>query len=105
MTTTTTKPKRTAGQKKSQQQATRVRKAAGNHRSRSATGVIHAGEALTVPAFLERMGTTRSHLSEMRQRAKEMGVTLARRDGGKNVVIHGADYLAYVAKLPEAVLD
>ncbi len=101
----TTAAARTAGQKKSVKRATQVRRANGNHRSRAATGVVHAHEVMTVTAFLDRLGTTRAHLSDMRRRAKEMGVTLARRDGGKNVVIHGADYLAYVAKLPEAELE
>lgn len=99
------KPIRSAGQRGSQKRATAVRRLQGNHRARSAAGVMRSDEVLTLSAFVERLGVTRAHVNEMRRRAKELGIVLARRDGGRNVLIHGADYLAYVAKLPEAELD
>lgn len=104
MTTATeaARPKRPA--KKSLQKATRVRSERGNYRVAAASGVVHANEVLGVTAFLDRLGITRSSFSEMRRRAKEIGVVLARKDG-KLVKVHGADYLNYVQKLPAAELD
>ena len=78
-TATAEQPKRPV--KKSLAKATRVRSERGNYRVANASGVVHANEVMGVKAFLDRLGITRSSFSEMRRRAKELGVTLARKDG------------------------
>lgn len=90
----------TPAQERSTAKATAVRTALGNHRSRNANGVITADESFTVEAFVERLGTTRSHVIDMRRRGLK-----ARKDGDKFVRILGSDYLDYLASLPVAVLD
>lgn len=90
----------TPKQDKARQKATEVRIALGNHRSRNANGVITTDETFTVQAFVERLGTTRSHLIDMRRRGLKV-----RKDGDKFVRITGIDYLEYLLSLPVAVLD
>jgi hypothetical protein len=79
--------------------AVKVSKEKGHHRERNAMGVVSANEVFTTQAFIDRIGTTRSGLSEMRRRGLK-----ARRDGGA-VRITGADYLEYLRSQPVAELD
>ena len=92
---------RTPGQIKSQQTATKVRRERGNRRTRSnqATGVISPGEIFTQQAFIDRIGTTRSGLCEMRRRG------LVVRKNGRSVYIRAADYDSYLAAQPAKLLD
>jgi hypothetical protein len=92
---------RTPGQIKSQKTATNVRRERGNRRTRSsmATGVISPGEIFTQQAFIDRIGTTRSGLCEMRRRG------LVVRKNGRSVYIRAADYDAYLAAQPAKLLD
>jgi len=89
----------TKAQQSAQKKATEVRKGLGNHKAASATGVIMANESFDLSAFIERLGTTRSAVSEMRRRGLKL-----RRDGGR-VRVLGSDYIAYLESLPEATLD
>ena len=91
---------RTPKQERSTKKATEVRIALGNHKSKNANVVITTDETFTVQAFVERLGTTRSHLIDMRRRGLKV-----RKDGDKFVRITGIDYLEYLLSLPVAVLD
>ncbi|WP_397570613.1 hypothetical protein [Schlesneria sp. T3-172] len=90
---------RTPGQIKSIQKATKARKQSGNRKASAATGYVEAGESFSMEGFIERLGTTRSGVSEMRRRG-----LVVRKDGGR-VRVLGADYLKYLASLPVAGLD
>ena len=90
---------RTPGQLKSIKKATKTRKEAGNHKASLATGYVEASESFSIDGFIERLGTTRSGVSEMRRRG-----LIARKDGSR-VRILGADYLRYLESLPVAGLD
>lgn len=96
-----TKRPRTPGQIKSQKTATKSRRERGNSRTRSsvATGVISPGEIFTQQAFIDRIGTTRSGLCEMRRRG------LVVRKNGRSVYIRAADYDAYLAAQPAKLLN
>ena len=89
---------RTPGQIASQKKATKIRKSNGNRRASSATGHVAPGEIFSVKAFIDRLGTTRSGLSEMRRRGLK-----SRQDGGR-VMILADDYLEYLKSQPVAEL-
>lgn len=81
------------------QKAVNTSKTKGHHRERKAEGIVRADEAFSIKAFCDRIGTTKSGLSEMRKRGLK-----ARKDGGR-VSITGADYLEYLRSLPVAELE
>lgn len=93
---------RSKGQVANQRKAVESRRKNGNQHSTPAQFgcVIRADESFSVEAFIARIGTTRSGLSEMRRRGLK-----ARKDGGKRVVILGSDYLDYIREQPVAELD
>lgn len=90
---------RTPGQVASQKKAAKTLRTHGHHCASAATGHLAPGEIFTVKAFIDRMGTTRSGLLEMRKRGLK-----ARRDGGR-VRILADDYLEYLKNQPVAELD
>jgi len=100
---TLTKPKRSADQvrqsnSESLKKADAVRRSLGKYKSKAASGVIDDSESFSIEAFCERLGCTRSAVTEMRKRG-----LIVRANGGKRT-ISGRDYNAYIQTLPPAEL-
>lgn len=76
-----------------------VQEVVGKHRANFALGIVNDSESFTLDAFCDRIGCTRSALTEMRKRG-----LVVRSNGGKRV-ISGKDYNDYVRTLPAAELN
>lgn len=97
------KKKRRERTEDSRKKANTVRAEQGYPRMKAALGVVLDGESFTSEAFCDRLGITRSQLTEMRKLAEEIGVILARKVGGR-VRFLGSDYLSFLKNCPEAKL-